>query len=87
MLRDASLISAGTPTLSAGQTSANCFLLDFILTFGEIEGDFLTIPPPDTPKWFLCGVLEPGRKGGQVSSKPAVCCGVQNFGHNVPKAF
>lgn len=78
---------AGTPTLSAGQTPANCFLLDFILTFGEMEKDGLTIPPPDTPKWLLCGVLEPGRKGGQVSLERAVCGGVQNSGHNVPKAL
>lgn len=57
----------GTPTLSAGQTSVNCFLLDFTLTFGEMEGDCLTI-------FSLNDVsVELGSKGGRKWGEFEAC--------------
>lgn len=57
----------GTPTLSAGQTSVNCFLLDFTLTFGEMEGDYLTI-------FSLNDVsVELGSKGGRKWGELEAC--------------
>lgn len=89
MLRRACIHLPGTPTLSAGRTAVNCFLLGFTLTFGEMEGDCLPVPPrrpPQTLSLWMEFLSQGGKEAGCVgSSRSAWACWNRNtrgLGHS-----